>query len=108
MSFPGAPEILLIAILALIFFGPKRLPEIGRQIGRAIAEVRRVSREFEREVRDATEPFEREIREAERVARETYTLDADHSRFAEPSDTRTVPETPKGNGKGSPDDAPRE
>jgi TatA/E family protein of Tat protein translocase len=77
----GAPEILLLAIFALIFFGPKRLPEIGRQVGRAIAEVRRVSRDFEREVRDATEPFEREIREAERVARDTYTLDDDHSRY---------------------------
>jgi Tat protein translocase TatB subunit len=77
----GAPEILLLAIFALIFFGPKRLPEIGRQVGRALAEVRRVSRDFEREVRDAAEPFEREIREAERVARDTYTLDDEHSRF---------------------------
>lgn len=78
----GAPEIILLAVFALIFFGPKRLPEIGRQIGRALAEVRRVSREFEREVRDAAEPFEREIREAEAIARDTYTLDDDHSSFA--------------------------
>jgi sec-independent protein translocase protein TatA len=85
----GAPEILLLAIFALIFFGPKRLPEIGRQIGRALAEVRRVSREFEREVRDATEPFSREIRAAERTARETYTLDADHSRFLGPGEEET-------------------
>jgi sec-independent protein translocase protein TatA len=80
----GAPEIILLAIFALIFFGPKRLPEIGRQVGRAIAEVRRVSREFEREVRDVTEPFEREVREAERVARDTYRLDDDHSRYVPP------------------------
>lgn len=77
----GAPEIVLLAIFALIFFGPKRLPEIGRQIGRALAEVRRVSRDFEREVRDAAEPFERELRDAERVARDTYAMDDDHSRF---------------------------
>jgi TatA/E family protein of Tat protein translocase len=82
----GAPEIVLLAIFALVIFGPKRLPEIGRQVGRAIAEVRRVSRDFEREVRDATEPFEREIREAERVARDAYTLDEDHSRYVEPDE----------------------
>ncbi len=82
----GAPEVLLLAIFALIFFGPKRLPDLARQVGRALAEVRRVSREFEREVRDATEPLEREIRDAERVARDTYVLDADHSRFATPDD----------------------
>ncbi len=83
MGSIGAPEILLLAIFALIFFGPKRLPEIGRQVGRALAEVRRVSRDFEREVRDATEPFEREIREAEQAARDVYTLDEDHSRYVE-------------------------
>ncbi len=81
----GAPEIMLLAIFALIFFGPKRLPEIGRQIGRALAEVRRVSRDFEREVRDAAEPFEREIRDAEEMARDTYTLDSDHSRYIAPA-----------------------
>ena len=90
----GAPEIILLAIFALIFFGPKRLPEIGRQVGRALAEVRRVSREFEREVRDAAEPFEREIREAEAVARDTYTLDDDHSTYTpkptEPDDEKTL------------------
>jgi sec-independent protein translocase protein TatA len=74
-------EIVLIAIIALILFGPKRLPEIGRQVGRAIAEVRKVSREFEREVKNAIEPLEREVRDAEAIARKTYELDADHSTF---------------------------
>jgi sec-independent protein translocase protein TatB len=35
-----------IFILALIIFGPKKLPEIGRQIGKALAEFRRASNEF--------------------------------------------------------------
>ena len=74
----------MLAIFALILFGPKRLPEIGRQVGKALAEVRRVSREFEREVRDAAEPFERELKEAEGIARDTYSLDRDHSRYLAP------------------------
>jgi len=91
----GAGEILLLLIFALIFFGPKRLPEIGRQVGRAIAEVRKMSREFESEVKKVTEPFTREIEEVmdpgmkeahrlEAVAKETIAMDEDHSQFLGP------------------------
>ncbi len=38
----GAPEILVILLVALIFLGPKRLPEVGRQIGGALRELRKV------------------------------------------------------------------
>ncbi len=74
-------EIILLLIFALILFGPQKLPDIARQVGRAVAEVRRVSREFEREIRDATEPLEREVREAEAEARRAYDLDDDHSTY---------------------------
>ncbi len=42
----GFPEMLFLALLALIIFGPRRLPEIGRQIGKAMAEFKRASNEF--------------------------------------------------------------
>jgi sec-independent protein translocase protein TatB len=52
----GFPEMLFIFVLALIIFGPKKLPEIGRQIGKAMAEFKRASNEFkyqlESEMRD--------------------------------------------------------
>lgn len=93
----GAGEILLLAILALLLFGPQRLPEVGRQVGRALAEIKRVSREFEREVQDVTEPFKRELREAsepfarevrglESEARRVYDVDDDFSSFATEKD----------------------
>ena len=44
----GLPEILLILALALIVFGPKRLPHIGKSLGRAMAEFRRASNEIKR------------------------------------------------------------
>jgi Tat protein translocase TatB subunit len=51
----GGPEFLLIAVLALLLFGPRKLPQIGRSVGRALAEFRGATREFksslEREVR---------------------------------------------------------
>ncbi|HVE90676.1 MAG TPA: twin-arginine translocase TatA/TatE family subunit [Actinomycetota bacterium] len=51
MGHIGFGEILIVMVLALVVFGPQRLPEIARQIGKALGEVRRVSTKFEQEVR---------------------------------------------------------
>lgn len=42
----GFTEMAFIFVLALIIFGPKKLPEIGRQIGKFMAEFKRASNEF--------------------------------------------------------------
>lgn len=49
----GGPEILVILLIALIVLGPQRLPSAARQVGRAMAEFRRVTSGFQAEVRDA-------------------------------------------------------
>ncbi len=41
----GTPEILAIFVLALIVFGPKKLPEVGRSVGRAIREFKQASQD---------------------------------------------------------------
>jgi len=46
----GFSEMVFIFLLALIIFGPKKLPEIGRQIGRALNEFRRASNEFKAQI----------------------------------------------------------
>ena len=46
----GLPEMLFIFFLALMVFGPKRLPEIGRQVGKFMAEFKRYSNEFKQQV----------------------------------------------------------
>ncbi len=38
----GTPEILVILLVALLVFGPHRLPEVGRQVGAAMREMRRI------------------------------------------------------------------
>jgi len=48
----GAPEILVILVVALIVLGPSKLPEASRQIGKALAEVRRWSQNVQSEIRD--------------------------------------------------------
>ncbi|MFA5100564.1 MAG: twin-arginine translocase TatA/TatE family subunit [Candidatus Omnitrophota bacterium] len=39
----GMPELILIFIVALLVVGPKRLPDLGRQLGKAIAQFKRAS-----------------------------------------------------------------
>ena len=39
----GAPEIIVVLVLALLIFGPNRLPQLGRQIGRAMREFRQAT-----------------------------------------------------------------
>jgi sec-independent protein translocase protein TatA len=46
----GLPEIAFIFVLALLIFGPKRLPEIGRTLGKAMGEFRRASNELKRTI----------------------------------------------------------
>jgi sec-independent protein translocase protein TatA len=55
MSFGnfGFSEILIIAVLVLIFFGPRRMPEIGRAVGGALREFRRGLNEIQRELQEA-------------------------------------------------------
>ncbi len=38
----GTPEILLVLLLALIFIGPKKLPEVARRVGKTIADLKRM------------------------------------------------------------------
>jgi TatA/E family protein of Tat protein translocase len=46
----GFPELIFILVLALLIFGPKRLPEIGRTIGRGMAEFRKASTDLKRTI----------------------------------------------------------
>ena len=44
----GTSELLVILVVALIFFGPRKLPQLSRQIGKSLAEFRKASEDFKR------------------------------------------------------------
>lgn len=62
----GLPEMAVIAAIGLLVFGPKRLPELGRTLGRTLKGFQSASSEFEKEFRTA-------IATAETVSKETVT-----------------------------------
>ena len=51
----GGPEILLILFIALIVFGPRKLPEIGKSLGKMMVEFRRASNDFRRTIEEEVE-----------------------------------------------------
>jgi TatA/E family protein of Tat protein translocase len=51
----GMPELMMILVLALLLFGPKKLPEIGKQVGKALGEFKRASNDLKRTIEDEME-----------------------------------------------------
>src|SRR6185312_2717330 len=90
----GTPEMFFIFILALVLFGPKKLPELGRTVGKALTEFRRASSELK-------STFDRELRtlEAETNLKEVQndlqldTYNYDYSSYEHHHDESYVPET---------------
>jgi len=60
MNFGFSGEIVFLMLLALILFGPRRLPEIARQIGRFMAEFRKASNSFQSQIHDEIRKLELE------------------------------------------------
>lgn len=57
----GMPEILMILVIALIIFGPRKLPELGKTLGQSLAQFRRASEDFKRQWEDEVELEKRKL-----------------------------------------------
>lgn len=59
----GLPEMALILVLALLVFGPKKLPEIGRSLAQALGSFKKAQQEFETEFRKEAEQLQKSVTE---------------------------------------------
>lgn len=67
LSNIGVPGLILIFVLALIIFGPKRLPELGRAVGQTLKEFKKSTKELVDDVKEPInelkEPFQASVKE---------------------------------------------
>ena len=71
----GLPEMIVIAIVALVFIGPKNLPGVLRSVGRGLVQLKRATNEVRTTVQDEMDQLEREI-DLKDVSCLLYTSDA--------------------------------
>jgi TatA/E family protein of Tat protein translocase len=83
----GMPELIIIFLIALVFFGPRKLPELGRSLGKSLAEFKRATNELKSTLED-------EIR----IEEQRSNLDASKS-AAQAAPTPTEVETDANNGE---------
>jgi TatA/E family protein of Tat protein translocase len=74
----GMPELIIILVIALIIFGPRKLPELGRSLGKSIGEFKRASNELR-------STLEEEIRVEEQRERTTTAATAAAATPASPT-----------------------
>ena len=58
MLFISGAEIIIVLLFVVIFFGAKKIPQIARELGRAIREVRDASNDIKHEIRKSAESVE--------------------------------------------------
>jgi sec-independent protein translocase protein TatB len=94
-EFLGTSELLIILVVALILFGPRRLPQMSRQLGKSLGEFKRASEDFKRtwEKEVDMEKLEEEGREARAMLQDDHSIIGDASERRDALDAASVEET---------------
>jgi sec-independent protein translocase protein TatB len=87
----GMWDSLILMVMALVVFGPRRLPEIGRQIGKLMYEIRKASNDFKFQMEDElrkAEDADRQKKESERLAALALAAPAQAGIYSQVSESR--------------------
>jgi TatA/E family protein of Tat protein translocase len=84
----GMPELIIILVIALIIFGPRKLPELGKSLGRSLNEFKRASTDLQNTLEQEIKLEEQKEQQAKSRPTETTIDDA--------ADTGTVSRSPDG------------
>jgi TatA/E family protein of Tat protein translocase len=86
----GMPELIIILVIALIIFGPRKLPELGKSLGRSLNEFKKASTDLQNTLEQEIK-IEEQKEDVAKAKAEEATADAaivkDHDHSAEPSKT---------------------
>jgi len=72
----GMPELVIILVIALIIFGPRKLPELGRSLGKSIGEFKRASNELRHTLDEEIRVEEQKEQKSKIEAEQTSAIDA--------------------------------
>ncbi len=61
ISTPGLPEMIIIILVIIIFFGAKRIPELARGLGLGIKEFRKASKDIKKEIEESSRDIDDSI-----------------------------------------------
>ncbi len=93
----GMPELILIFVVALLVFGPKKLPELGRSLGRGLAEFKKASDDLKKTIEDEIEQGKQEaasIKQHVAEVKSTVAAAAEAPRAEETSVSRSDSQSP--------------
>jgi len=62
----GFPEIMVIFVVALLVFGPRKLPELGKSLGKSMAEFKRATNDLKKTWEDEVKAEEEELKEIQK------------------------------------------
>jgi TatA/E family protein of Tat protein translocase len=87
----GMPELVIILVIALIIFGPRKLPELGRSLGRSLGEFKKASNELRSTLEEEVRIEEQKEQRAKMEAEQASAIDAARtgSPGAEPATTES-------------------
>jgi sec-independent protein translocase protein TatB len=89
MGSVGAPEILVILVLALLVLGPDRLPQAARTAGRWMGELRKITSSLQAEVQTVVDEVMQPVQTTAAAATDAYVATAPAAFTAEPATTST-------------------
>ena len=80
----GMMELIVIFMVALLFFGPRKLPELGRSLGKSLGEFKRATRELRSTLEEEIDVEERQARASTPAPPQQRSDDASYVRTADP------------------------
>jgi TatA/E family protein of Tat protein translocase len=72
----GMPELVIILVIALIIFGPRKLPELGRSLGKSLGEFKKASNELRSTLEEEVRIEEQKEQRAKMEAEQTSAIEA--------------------------------
>ena len=87
----GMPELVIILVIALIIFGPRKLPELGRSLGKSLGEFKKASNELRSTLEEEVRIEEQKDQRAKMEAEQTSAIDA--ARTGSPTVEPAAPES---------------